>query len=225
MPIAAFLMDLDRSLGLFIAEHGTLVYALMAAIVFCEMAFAPLFFLPGDPMLVVGGAYCAQGAMNAWVLAIVLFVAAFGGSLVNFAIGRAIGKRVWTQDYRWINRAALARAHAWFGRHGAATLVVSPFVGVVRTFTPLAAGVSMMAARRFRLFAALGCALWTGTLVPAGYFFGNVPLIRDHLNGLVLAGLAAGLLLLASGAVWRRLSGRAASPPKPPMPPTPESQP
>lgn len=212
MQIADLLMDLDRSLGLFIAEHGMLVYALMATIVFCEMAFAPLFFLPGDPMLVVGGAYCAQGAMNAWVLAGTLFVAALCGSLVNFAIGRAIGERVWTHDFRWINRAALARAHGWFDRHGGATLIVSPFVGVARTFTPLAAGVSMMQAGRFRTFATLGCALWVGTLVPAGYFFGNLPLIRNHLNALVLAGIAAGLLLLAAGTVWRRLAVRHARP-------------
>ena len=215
MPIAAFLMDLDRSLGLFIAEHGTLIYALMAAIVFCEMAFAPLFFLPGDPMLVVGGAYCALGTMNAWVLASVLFVAALGGSLANFAIGRSIGRRVWTHDYRWTNRSALERSHAWFERYGAATLIVSPFVGVMRTFTPLLAGVSMMGGHRFRLFAAAGCAAWVGLLVPLGYFFGNVPLICNHLNGLVLAGLAVGLALLVSGALLRRVSARR-RPPEPP---------
>lgn len=203
MQVAYFLSNLDHSIGLFVAEHGTLVYAVLFAIVFCEMAFAPLFFLPGDPLLVVGGAYCASGAMNAWVLAALLFTAALAGSLVNFGIGRTIGKRVWTRDYRWIDRSALHRSHAWFEKYGAATLIVSPFVGVVRTFAPLAAGVSMMDGRRFRAFSTTGVAAWVGTLIPAGYFFGNAPLIRDHLNGLVLGGLAVGLTALAAGSLWR----------------------
>ena len=215
MQLAALLMDLDRSLGRFIAEHGVLVYAVLFAIVFCEMAFAPLFFLPGDPLLIVAGAYAAAGLIDAPVLAATLFVAALGGSLVGFAIGRSIGRRVWTHDYRWINRSALERSHAWFERYGAATLIVSPFVGVMRTFTPLLAGVSMMGGHRFRLFAAAGCAAWVGLLVPLGYFFGNVPLIRNHLNGLVLAGLAVGLALLTSGALLRRVSARR-RPPEPP---------
>ena len=91
MQLAALLMDLDRSLGRFIAEHGVLVYAVLFAIVFCEMAFAPLFFLPGDPLLIVAGAYAAAGLIDAPVLAATLFVAALGGSLVGFAIGRSIG--------------------------------------------------------------------------------------------------------------------------------------
>ena len=210
MPITAFLTDLDRSLGVFIAGHGALVYALLFAVVFCEMAFAPLFFLPGDPLIIVAGAYAAQGLVDAGVVAATLWVAALGGSLTAHAIGRAIGRRVWTHDYRWINRAALERSHAWFERHGAATLVVSPFVGVLRTFTPLVAGICVMDERRFRRFATAGCTAWIGLLVPLGYFFGNLPLIRNHLNALVLAGLAVGLALLAGGAVFRRATARRA---------------
>ncbi len=209
MLFGDLLSNLDQSVGLFIAAHGTLIYAALFAIVFCEMAFAPLFFLPGDPLLIVAGAYCASGAMNAWGLTVLLFAAALGGSLANFGIGRAIGRRVWTHDYRWLDRAALERSHAWFERFGAATLIVSPFVGVARTFMPLAAGVSMMGLRRFQAYAAIGAAAWAGTLIPAGYFFGNVPLIRDHLNGLVLGGLAAGLTLLAAGSLWRAARGAA----------------
>ena len=194
---------IDQSMRQLVDAYGALFYLILFAIVFCETGFLPLFFLPGDPLLFVCGAFCAGGVLNLGVTMGVLFVAAFGGYAVNYRIGRYVGDRAYTQNYRWLNRALLARTHAFCERHGRAALLIAPYVAVARTFAPFIAGVSGMGAGRFMTAAAMSAVLWVAGLVLGGYWFGNIELIRANLNTLVLAGAAIGVVALVAGALLK----------------------
>ncbi len=195
------ILHVDKSLGNLLAVYGPLVYAVLFAIVFAETGLVVFPFLPGDTLLFIGGAFCANGAMNAPLLIVLLVVAAVTGNTVNYLIGRALGRKVFTQDYRWIDRRALEKTHAFFEAHGGKTIVLARWLPVIRTFAPFVAGVSDMGMARFQLFNVAGALAWVVVLVMAGYFFGNIPFIRDHLNVIVLVGVAAaaGPVALAAG--------------------------
>ncbi len=197
------IFHIDQSMRQLVDAYGALFYLILFAIVFCETGFLPLFFLPGDPLLFVCGAFCASGVLNLGLTLAVLFVAAFGGCAVNYRIGRYVGARAYTQNYRWLDRVALERTHAFCERHGSAALLISPYVAVVRTFAPFVAGVSAMRAGRFMAANALGAALWVLGLVLGGYWFGNIEVIRNNLNTLVLAGAAIGVAALVLGALLK----------------------
>ena len=197
------LLHVDKSLGIMLATYGPAVYALLFVIVFAETGLVVFPFLPGDTLLFVGGAFCASGAMNVWLLVGLLIVAAVTGNTVNYFVGRAIGHKVYTHNYRWLDRTSLQKTHAFFEIHGGKTIVLARWLPVVRTFAPFVAGVSEMSPRKFQLYNVSGAALWVVTLVAAGYFFGNIPLIREHLNTIVLIGVAAAVVPVAAAGVWR----------------------
>jgi len=197
------IFHIDQSMRQLVDAYGALFYLILFAIVFCETAFLPLFFLPGDPLLFVCGAFCAGGVLNLGATLAVLFVAAFGGCAVNYRIGRYVGARAYTQNYRWLDRTLLARTHVFCERHGSAALLISPYVAVVRTFAPFIAGVSSMRAGRFMAANAAGAALWVLGLVLGGYWFGNIEVVRRNLNTLVLAGAAIGVAALVLGALLK----------------------
>ncbi|HJV53466.1 MAG TPA: VTT domain-containing protein [Noviherbaspirillum sp.] len=203
MQFLDMILHVDKSLGNVIDQYGTMAYAVLFAIVFCETGLVVLPFLPGDTLLFIGGAFCATGAMNAWVLCILLIVAAVTGNTVNYWIGSAIGHKVFTHDYRWLDKAALRKTHAFYENHGGKTIVLARFVPIVRTFAPFVAGVSDMTFAKFQAFNIAGAALWVVGLVAGGYFFGNIPVIRDHLNTIVLIGVGAAVIPLALGGLWK----------------------
>lgn len=203
MPLWQLLLHFDQHLGAVIEQYGALVYALLFAVVVLEIGVLPLFFLPGDSLLFVCGAFCASGYLELPVLMPLLFMAALGGSVLSFGTGRALGRRALVADYRWVDREALSRAQVFYARHGAATFVLSPFIAVVRTFAPFVAGVADMPRARFVMAAAAGALLWAVSLPVAGYFFGNVPLLRDHLGALVLVCVAIGVGVVVTAGAWR----------------------
>jgi len=186
-------MDLTALLTEWIARYDQGVYLLLFALVFCEIGVAPLFFLPGDPLLFLCGALCAQGALRAALLVPLLALAAWGGSLLAYRLGLRLGRHLESHAYRWLNRALLARGQRFFARWGGPSLLVSPYVAVLRTFAPLAAGVARMPARPFATAALAGSVAWSGGLIAAGYWLGRVPLVHEHLGGLVVLGLVLGL--------------------------------
>ncbi|MEM5294577.1 VTT domain-containing protein [Burkholderia sp. JPY481] len=208
MNVLQIALHLDQHLSALIVQFGTAIYALLFVVVFVEFAFLPLFFLPGDPLIFICGALAATGALNVWIIAPALFVATVAGSIVGYAIGHAVGDKVYTRNYYWLNRNALSRAHAFSEARGRLTFLLSPYIAVVRTFAPFAAGVSQMTFSRFVTFVTAGAALWIVSLIAAGYLFGNVPVVREHLSSLVLLGLALGGAMLAGAAVWRFFNRR-----------------
>jgi membrane-associated protein len=205
------LVHVDKAMGSLIAEYGIYVYAVLFAIVFCETGLVVLFFFPGDTLLFFAGAFCATGEMNLGLLIFLLVTAAVLGNTTNYWIGEAIGQRVFTHDYRWINKDALRRTHEFFERHGGKTIILARFVPVVRTFAPFVAGVSDMTHSRFQLFNVTGALGWVVTLTVAGYLFGNAPFVRDHLTAIVLFGVGIAIVPMALGGAWklgRKVLGR-----------------
>ncbi len=203
MEFFQILLHFDRYLDTVIANYGTMIYLLLFAIVFCETALAPLFFLPGNPLIFISGALCATGMLHVGLLMAVLFSAALIGSAVNYRIGRAIGQQAFSGNIRWFDQASLLKTHAFYENHGGVTFLLSLFIPVVRTFAPLVAGVAEMSFSRFLLFVAAGAAVWVVTLVLGGYFFGNIPLIHDHLNSIMLLGIGGGVGALVLSGLWR----------------------
>jgi membrane-associated protein len=203
MQFFDMIVHVDKTLGILLAQYGIYVYAVLFAIVFCETGLVVLFFFPGDTLLFIAGAFCATGQMNLALLMTLLIVAAVTGNTLNYWIGEAIGQRVFTHDYRWINKDALRRTHDFFEKHGGKTIILARFVPVVRTFAPFVAGVSDMTHARFQLFNITGAVAWVVLLVTGGYFFGNIPVVRDHLTAIVLIGVGAAILPIALGGLYK----------------------
>ncbi|MFM8246761.1 MAG: VTT domain-containing protein [Burkholderiaceae bacterium] len=206
--LLGLILHIDKALGIMLQQYGVWVYALLFAIVFAETGLVVFPFLPGDTLLFIAGAFCANGLMNASLLMLLLIIAAVSGNTVNYLIGRALGQRVFTHDYRWIDRHALEKTHAFFEQHGGKTIILARWLPVIRTFAPFVAGVSDMGFTRFQIFNVAGALLWVIGLVMAGYFFGNIPVIRDHLNTIVLIGVAAAAGPVALAAMIRWVRGR-----------------
>ncbi len=203
MQFFDMILHVDKYLGSVIAQYGTMVYAVLSAIIFAETGLVVVPFLPGDTLLFIGGAFCASGEMNLWVLMALLITAAVLGNTVNYWIGNAIGHKVFTHDYKWLDKAALQKTHAFYENHGGKTIILARFIPIVRTFAPFVAGVSDMTFAKFQLYNITGAVLWVAGLVTAGYFFGNIPIIRDHLNTIVLLGVAAAIVPLMLGGLWK----------------------
>jgi membrane-associated protein len=145
--------------------------------------------------------------MHLGVLIVLLLVAAIGGNTVNYWIGRAVGPKVFHSNIpileRFLDREALKKTHDFYEKHGGKTIVIARFVPVVRTFAPFVAGASAMDAARFQFFNVLGALIWVLLLVLLGYFFGNIPFIRQYLNVIVLVGIGAAIIPVAIGALWK----------------------
>ena len=201
------ILHIDKSLGSMLVSYGPLVYAILFAIVFAETGLVVFAFLPGDTLLFMGGAFCASGSMNAPLLITLLVVAAVTGNTVNYYVGRAIGQKAYTNNYRWLDRGALEKTHTFFEVHGGKTIVLARWLPVVRTFAPFVAGISGMSSTRFQIYNVSGALFWVVTLVAAGYFFGNIPVIRNHLNTIVLIGVAAAVVPVVLAAALRLVRG------------------
>ena len=202
MELIAFFWDiivhLDRHLAALLQQYGPWIYGLLAVIVFCETGLVVTPFLPGDSLLFVAGTVWAAAEMDARLLAITLIAAALAGDNVNYWVGRYLGPKVfrWERS-RFFNRAALDATHAFYERHGGKTIIMARFVPLVRTFAPFVAGVGAMSYLRFLAFSVAGAVLWVVSLVTAGYFFGNVPLVKNNLTVVIFAIIALSLTPLA----------------------------
>jgi membrane-associated protein len=196
-------VHLDRHLAAFVAQHGTWVYALLFAIVFCETGLVVTPFLPGDSLLFVAGALAAAGGMDIAVVITVLVSAALCGDNVNYWIGRWIGPRVFHYtESRWFNPKHLERTRAFYERHGGKTIIIARFVPIVRTYVPFVAGIGAMPYLRFLSFSIVGALVWVISLCTVGYFFGNLPVVKNNLT-LVIIGIV--LLSISPGIVaWLR---------------------
>ncbi len=191
MELLAWFWDvvvhLDAHLAAFVQQHGALVYGLLFLIVFCETGLVVTPFLPGDSLLFVAGAVAAAGDMNIGALMATLVAATLCGDNVNYWIGRFIGPRVFHfERSRWFNPAHLARAHAFYERHGGKTIILARFVPIVRTYAPFVAGVGTMPYLRYLAFCIAGALLWVVSLTALGYFFGNIPQVKSNLTAVIL---------------------------------------
>ncbi|HEX2795910.1 MAG TPA: DedA family protein, partial [Immundisolibacter sp.] len=203
-------LHLDTHLAEFTANYGVWVYALLALVVFCETGLVVTPFLPGDSLLFVVGTLAAGGLLDFGTAAAVLFVSAVVGDSVNYAIGHAVGPRVYARpDSRWLRQEHLARTRAFFERHGGKTIVLARFVPIVRTFAPFVAGVGSMHYRRFLAYNVFGAAVWVLLFMTAGVVFGQLPLAKNNLTLIALGIVVVSLLPVAVHWLQSRRTGMA----------------
>ena len=198
-----FILHVDKHLELFIQNYGLWVYALLFLIIFVETGVVVMPFLPGDSLLFVVGAMCGTGLMHyGWSVGLLL-AAAILGNQSNYTIGRYIGPKVFQwEDSRWFNKKAFNQAHAFYEKYGGITIVAARFMPFLRTFAPFVAGVAQMTRARFVLFDVVGGVLWVVGIVSIGYFFGNIPWVKLHLDKIIWAMILIPGLVILAGA-WK----------------------
>ena len=184
-------------------DHGLWVYALLFLVIFVETGLVVMPFLPGDSLLFVVGAMCGLGLMSYPLSVALLLAAAVLGNQTNYTIGRYFGPRVFKwENSRLFNKAAFDRAHDFYERYGGITIVAARFMPFLRTFAPFVAGVAKMKHSRFTFFDVSGGALWVGGIITVGYFFGNFPLVKAHLDKIIWALILIPGLIILLGA-WK----------------------
>jgi membrane-associated protein len=192
------LVNLDQHLAALLQQHGAWVYLMLFIIIFSETGLVVTPFLPGDSLLFVAGALAAAGGMDVHLLALLLVIAAVLGNTVNYSIGHYIGPRVFHwEDSRFFNRKALHRAHAFYERHGGKTIIITRFVPILRTFAPFVAGIARMTYLSFFVYNLAGALAWVLSLLYAGYWFGNVPVVKQNLSAVILGVIVLSVMPLA----------------------------
>jgi membrane-associated protein len=206
-----FVLHVDRYLMTFVQQYGTWVYVLLFAIIFVETGLVVMPFLPGDSLLFVVGAMCGLGLMSYPLTVGLLIAAAILGNQTNYTIGHAIGPKVfqWEQS-KFFNKRAFEQAHAFYEKHGGITIIIARFMPFARTFAPFVAGVAQMTRSKFTFYDVTGAVLWVGGLVTAGYFFGNIPFVKQHLDKIIWALIVVPGLLAIFGAMRARSKEAAA---------------
>ncbi len=181
-------LSLDETLARLAVEHGRWLYALLFAVIFAETGLIVTPFLPGDSLLFVAGTVVAGASaeLDVHVMVALLICAAILGDNLNYAIGRWIGPKVFERESRWIRREYLLKTQAFYDRYGPVTIVIGRFIPIVRTFAPFLAGVASMRYPRFLAYEVAGSIVWVASLVYAGYLFGNIPWVKDHLTLIVI---------------------------------------
>ncbi len=202
--LADLFLHLDTHLSQVIAQYGVWTYLILFLIIFCETGLVVTPFLPGDSLLFAAGAFAALGALDVRLLVPLLIVAAVLGDTINYRVGAAIGPRAFEGNHRFLRKEHLDRTRAFYDRHGGKTIILARFVPIVRTFAPFVAGVGTMSYGRFLTYNLVGAVLWVGLLVLAGYFFGNVPVVRENFSLVVLAIIAISVMPIAVEAVRGR---------------------
>lgn len=181
-----FILHIDVHLQTFVGQYGAWVYALLFVIIFVETGLVVMPFLPGDSLLFVVGTMAGVGLMSYPLILCLLIAAAIAGNQTNYTIGRYIGQRVFAwENSKLFNKKAFDAAHAFYERHGGLTIVLARFLPFLRTFAPFVAGVAAMTRRTFSFYDVVGAVLWVGTLVSIGYWFGNIPWVKQHLSWVI----------------------------------------
>jgi len=208
VQLVDLVLHLDRHLGVFLANYGAWIYVLLFVIVFAETGLVVTPFLPGDSLLFVTGTLAAAGGMDVRWLMAVLVAAALTGDNVNYWAGRYLGPRVFrNESARWLNRKHLERTRGFYERYGVKTIVLARFIPVIRTFAPFVAGVGRMPYGRFITVSVLAALLWVVSLVLAGYFFGNIPWVRQNLSVVIAAIIVISVLPAVFEALRQRRRG------------------
>lgn len=198
-----FILHVDRHLETFVQTYGLWVYALLFVVIFVETGVVVMPFLPGDSLLFVVGAMCGVGLMSYPLAVGLLLAAAVLGNQSNYAIGRFFGPKVFQwEDSRFFNKKAFDQAHAFYEKYGGITIIAARFMPFLRTFAPFVAGVARMTRAKFTLFDVTGGTLWVVGIVTIGYFFGNFPFVKEHLDKIIWAIILIPGLVVLLGA-WK----------------------
>ena len=204
--LADLFLHLDRHLSDVVGRYGTGTYVLICLIIYCETGLVVTPFLPGDSLLFAAGAIAALGPLDPVLLVVLICISAVAGDNTNYWIGRWVGPRAFGGKLRFLNRRHLDRTHAFYEKHGGKTVVLARFAPILRTFAPFVAGVGAMRYPRFLRFSIVGSLLWVPLFVLGGYFFGNLPVVRENFSLVILAIIVISLMPAAIEGLraWRR---------------------
>ena len=181
-------LHLDKHLYDLCTAYGMWVYAILFVVIFCETGLVVTPFFPGDSLLFAVGSLAAINALDFTTSVILLMLAAILGDTVNYWIGDYVGPKVFHQEKSsFLNKEYLVRTHQFYEKHGGKTIIIARFLPIIRTFAPFVAGIGSMTYKRFLLFNVIGGALWVLLFVPAGYFFGSVPLVKNNFSLVIIA--------------------------------------
>lgn len=183
-----YFLHLDRHLNVVIQTYGMWTYVLLFLIIFCETGLVVTPILPGDSLLFAAGAFAAGGALQVQPLFVLLSIAAIGGDTVNYWAGHLVGPKIFHQErLRFMRKEYLDRTHEFYERHGGMTIILARFVPIIRTFAPFVAGIGHMTYLRFISYNVVGGIAWIAIFVFGGYFFGNIPVVKENFTLVILA--------------------------------------
>ncbi|MBP2032804.1 membrane-associated protein [Clostridium algifaecis] len=186
--LISILLHLDKYLNVIVQNYGIWTYGIIFLIIFCETGLVVTPFLPGDSILFATGALASIGILNILNLFIIFFISAVAGDILNYYIGKKIGNNILERkDVKYINKEYLKKAHGFYERHGSMTIVLGRFIPIIRTFVPFVAGIGKMSSSKFITYNMLGGFLWVTLFLGGGYFFGGLPLIKQHFSYIVIA--------------------------------------
>lgn len=184
--LADYIIHLDKYLNIIIQNCGSWTYLLLFAVIFCETGLVVTPFLPGDSLLFAVGAFSGAGALNVWWIYAALFAAAVLGDSVNYAIGKFFGHKIFELDKgRFLKKEYLDKTHSFFEKYGGKTIVLARFVPIVRTFAPFVAGIGSMSYLKFFTYNVVGAILWVTLLVFGGFYFGNMPIVKENFTAAI----------------------------------------
>ena len=199
------ILDFDAHLPQLVVMHANFVYLILFVVIFLQIGVLPFFFLPANPFLFVCGAVWAASSLNIWLLLPVLIVAAILGNFTGYYLGKTVGQAFFVDYLKWPNQAALDKTRIFYDKHGEKGFLVTLFLPVIRTLAPFLAGVTSMHFAKFARSATLGAIIWVLVCVLAGYFFGNIPIIKNHLGAVTIAGLGLVIVFFALSKLWQKL--------------------
>ncbi len=197
-------LHLDKHLSTVLEMFGAWTYALLFFTIFLETGFVVTPFLPGDSLLFAAGTFAALGDLNLALLFLVMASAAILGDTVNYWVGHFIGPKAFSGEYKYLKKEHLDRTHEFYEKHGASAVILGRFMPIVRTFVPFVAGIGAMTYSRFLSYNVIGAVLWTGLFLGAGYFFGNIPLVKENFTLAIMGIIAVSLL----PGLWEYLKAR-----------------
>jgi membrane-associated protein len=187
LKIVDFVLHVDVYLNDIIARYGAWTLALLFVVIFMETGVVVTPFLPGDSLIFAAATFAARGALNPWVMFILISLAAVAGDTANYWIGHRVGARAYTGEVKWIKKEYMERTHAFFEKHGGKTIFLARFVPIIRTFAPFVAGVSQMPYGFFLRWNIIGGVTWVATFTLLGYFFGNIPFVQKNFELVIIA--------------------------------------
>ena len=190
-----FILHLDKHLVELVTQYGTWTYGILFLIIFCETGLVVTPILPGDSLLFAVGALSAKGGLDIFTVFVLLSIAAIIGDTVNYWIGKVVGPKVFSSESsRLLNKEHLQRTHEFYEKYGGKTIIIARFMPIIRTFAPFVAGIGQMSYGKFLLYNVVGGLIWIAGFLYAGYFFGNIPVVKRNFTLVVFAIIVVSML-------------------------------